>query len=114
MDADRTRLNEPAKPHSRNSGFPEARPIFTRSVNVYFLSMSWTSHSGWITQNSPLGYASCEAAYTSGEPWRQALLTHLRGNRAALYAFLEERLPELRIDPMEATYLAWVDVRELG
>ncbi|CAM9935878.1 unnamed protein product [Ascophyllum nodosum] len=70
--------------------------------------------SGWITQNSPLGYASCEAAYTSGEPWRQALLTHLRGNRAALYAFLEERLPELRIDPMEATYLAWVDVRELG
>lgn len=69
---------------------------------------------GWVTQNSPLGYVGCEAAYNEGDPWRQALLEHLRGNRAALYAFMEERLPELRMDPMEATYLAWVDVRGLG
>lgn len=69
---------------------------------------------GWVTQNSPFGYIGCEAAYNEGDPWRQALLEHLRGNRAVLYAFMEERLPELRIDPMEATYLAWVDVRRLG
>eukprot|EP00903_Cladosiphon_okamuranus_P011930 g11206.t1 len=69
---------------------------------------------GWVGLNSPLGYAGAEAAYTRGEPWRQALLEHLRGNRAAVYAFMEERLPELHMDPMEATYLAWVDVRKLG
>lgn len=73
-----------------------------------------STHRGWITQNPTLGYDACEAAYNKGEPWRQALLEHLRGNRAALYSFIEERLPELKIDPMEATYLAWVDVRELG
>lgn len=69
---------------------------------------------GWVTQNSPLGYVGCEAAYNEGEPWRQALLEHLKGNRAALYTFVEKRLPELHIDPMEATYLAWIDVRGLG
>ncbi|CAM9373036.1 unnamed protein product [Ectocarpus sp. 6 AP-2014] len=70
--------------------------------------------AGWIGLNSPLGYVGCEAAYNEGEPWRLALLEHLRGNRAALYAFMEEKLPELRMDPMEATYLAWVDVTKLG
>lgn len=69
---------------------------------------------GWVGLNSPLGYVGAEAAYTQGEPWRQALLEHLRGNRAVLYAFVEERLPELHMDPMEATYLAWVDVKKLG
>lgn len=69
---------------------------------------------GWITQNPTLGYTACEAAYNEGEPWRQALLAYLKENRAVLYRFIEEKLPELRVDPMEATYLAWVDVRALG
>lgn len=70
--------------------------------------------AGWVGLNSPVGYAGCEAAYNEGEPWRRALLEHLRGNREALYTFMEERLPELHMDPMEATYLAWVDVSKLG
>ncbi|CAM9302970.1 unnamed protein product [Discosporangium mesarthrocarpum] len=69
---------------------------------------------GWITTNPTLGYTACEASYDKGESWRQALLAHLRGNRDFLYHFLETRLPEVKVDPMHATYLAWLDVRELG
>ncbi|MDX2111194.1 MAG: PatB family C-S lyase [Verrucomicrobiota bacterium] len=69
---------------------------------------------GFLTEVNCFGYAGCAAAYNFGEPWRQALLAYLRANRATLYAFIHQRLPELRILPMEATYLAWIDCRSLG
>lgn len=68
---------------------------------------------GIITEINAFGYAGCAAAYRHGEPWRQALLEYLRKNRDLLYSFLRERLPEIGIRPMEATYLAWLDVRNL-
>jgi cystathionine beta-lyase len=69
---------------------------------------------GYITEVNALGYAGCAAAFTHGEPWRQALLAVLRANRDRLYAFLAEQCPQIVIQPMEATYLAWLDVRALG
>eukprot|EP00904_Undaria_pinnatifida_P004226 jgi/Undpi1/13804/HiC_scaffold_9.g03455.m1 len=109
--ADRTiLLNAPSKTYNVPGLGCSYAIIPDKALRLGFAKAS----RGWITQNSPLGYVGCEAAYNEGDPWRQALLEHLRGNRAALYAFMEERLPELRMDPMEATYLAWVDVTALG
>ena len=68
---------------------------------------------GIITEINAFGYAGCLAAYQHGEPWRQSLLNYLRQNRDTLYAFIRERMPAIRLLPMEATYLAWLDVREL-
>lgn len=69
---------------------------------------------GYITEVNALGYAGCAAAFSHGEPWRQELLNVLRANRDRLYAFLAEHCPKIVIQPMEATYLAWLDVRALG
>ena len=69
---------------------------------------------GMITEINCLGYVGCEAAYRHGEPWRQALLTVLRSNYERVYSFVQERLPRIRMLPMEATYLAWLDMRDLG
>jgi cystathionine beta-lyase len=69
---------------------------------------------GIITEVNAFGYAGCAAAYRHGEPWRQELLHYLRANRELLYRFAAEQLPGLRLLPMEATYLAWLDARELG
>ena len=66
-----------------------------------------------ITEINAFGYAGCLAAYRHGEPWRQALVRYLRGNRDFLYAFLAAHTPQIRLHPMEATYLAWLDVRAL-
>ena len=68
---------------------------------------------GVITEINAFGYAGCAAAYRHGEPWRQALLSYLRENRDFVYAFLREHAPAIRLAPMEATYLAWLDVRAL-
>lgn len=69
---------------------------------------------GLITEVNCLGYAGCEAAYRHGEPWRQALLEVLRKNYLRTQSFLREEMPRIRMFPMEATYLAWLDVRALG
>jgi cystathionine beta-lyase len=67
-----------------------------------------------ITEINAFGYTGCAAAYRHGEPWRRALIDYLRGNRDLVYSYLGERVPEIRLRPMEATYLAWLDVRALS
>lgn len=69
---------------------------------------------GMITEVNAFGYAACAAAYRQGEPWRQALLSYLRENRDLLATFVQKRLPGVSMTPLQATYLAWLDVRSLG
>lgn len=68
---------------------------------------------GTITEINAMGYTGCEAAYRHGEPWLDALLEQLRNNRDLVYQFAGEHMPRLGLLPMEATYLAWFDVRPL-
>ena len=71
--------------------------------------------TGIVAEVNCLGYAACEAAFREGEPWRQALLAYLRGNRAYLLEFVARELPGVRVEaPIEATYLAWLNVTALG
>ena len=67
--------------------------------------------AGIVAEVNALGYAACEAAYRDSEPWRQALLAYLRGNRDYLLETLAREIPDLRVEaPIEATYLAWLNV----
>jgi cystathionine beta-lyase len=68
---------------------------------------------GIIPEMSALAYAACEGALRDSEPWRQALLAYLRGNRDLIGSFLREKLPAITMTPCEATYLAWLDVSAL-
>jgi cystathionine beta-lyase len=57
--------------------------------------------------------AAAEAAYREGGDWLLELLAYLRGNRDLLESFVAESLPAVTMTHVEATYLAWLDVREL-
>ena len=71
--------------------------------------------AGIVAEVNCLGYTACEAAYAEGEPWRDALLDYLRGNRDFLQDYVARELPGVRIEaPIEATYLAWLNVGQLG
>ncbi len=71
--------------------------------------------AGIVAEVTALGYTACEAAYRDSEPWRQALLAYLRGNRDLLQLFLARELPGVLLEaPLEATYLAWLNVEALG
>lgn len=67
----------------------------------------------FVAETSPLGFAATEAAYRDGGPWRQALCRYLQGNHNLIRETLAAEAPEIIMPPVEATYLAWLDVRAL-
>jgi cystathionine beta-lyase len=69
---------------------------------------------GLVPDYNILGMWATRAAYLHGEPWRLALIDYLRANRDHLARRLAAEAPELRMTPLEATYLAWLDARSLG
>jgi cystathionine beta-lyase len=68
---------------------------------------------GLIPEVNVLGLAAAEAAYRHGGPWREALLPYLHANAQLLHRSINA-LPGLSCTPVESTYLAWIDCRELG
>jgi cystathionine beta-lyase len=71
--------------------------------------------AGVVAEVTALGFAACEAAYRDCEPWRLQLIETLRGNRDHLLDFVARELPGVRVEaPIEATYLAWLNVSALG
>ena len=57
----------------------------------------------------PLAYAASEAAFNDQSGWLDRLLAYLRGNHERVLAVAGQRMT-----PVEGTYLAWMDVRDLG
>ncbi len=68
--------------------------------------------AGIVPHPNVLGMAAAAAAYRHGEPWRIALLDYLRGNRDYL-AGCVAGWSGVTMARVEATYLAWLDVRGL-
>ena len=63
---------------------------------------------------SPLGVVAAVAAYDDGDPWLASLVERLTALRALLGDLLASHLPQVRMRPLEATYLAWLDARAYG
>jgi cystathionine beta-lyase len=66
--------------------------------------------SGIVPLVNALGLAAAEAAYRDCADWHSGLMEYLRGNRDLVARAIED-MPLLSIAPLEATYLAWIDVR---
>ncbi len=69
---------------------------------------------GIVPHVNILGFTAAEAAYQYGKPWLEEALRTLEDNHSVLLAFVKEKLPGIRIHPVEGTYLAWLDCRSLG
>jgi len=69
---------------------------------------------GIVPEVNLLGYTAALAAYQHGDEWLSQLLVYLEGNYRALVEFVEENIPEIKITPIEGTYLAWLDCRDLA
>lgn len=60
-----------------------------------------------------IAFYTAEAAYNHCEEWRQELLTYLRKNRDTVIDFVHSEMPQIIIPDIEATYLAWMDCKQL-
>lgn len=63
-----------------------------------------------IKKGVSLGYVAVEAGYTGGGEWLAEVLAYLQGNYDLLKRKLTEALPKIHIDPLESTYMIWVDL----
>jgi cystathionine beta-lyase len=61
-----------------------------------------------------LGLAATAAAWGESQPWLDAVLRTLAGNRAFVAEFVGASLPGVVHHPPEASYLAWLDCRPLA
>lgn len=71
------------------------------------------ARKGIVPEVDILALVAAHAAYHDGQEWLNELLTYLRVNRD----LVSERIaamPGLRLQPVEATYLAWIDCSGLG
>ncbi len=68
---------------------------------------------GILPYVNTLGYVAAEAAWRDGGDWHRQLVDYLRGNRDLISETLA-RLPQVRAQAPEATYLYWLDLRGCG
>jgi len=60
------------------------------------------------------GFTALEAAYNEGEEWLEQLMEYLEGNLRFLTDFLSSEIPLIKAVKPAATYMVWLDCRELG
>jgi cystathionine beta-lyase len=69
--------------------------------------------AGIVPRVNAVGYTAARVAFEECDEWHAALLEYLRGNLAAVEQAIHQ-MPKLSMAPVEATYLAWIDMRDSG
>lgn len=67
-----------------------------------------------ISQLGIMGLAACEAAYSKGGEWYQAMMAYVKDNITYTRQYVKEYLLGVALVEQEATYLVWLDCRGLG
>ena len=85
--------------------FPDARAkaVFDR----YWANMD-------IHRNNAFSLTAMEAAFNEGEEWLDQLLPYLSANFDFIHDYCARHIPKIRPNLPDATYLVWLDCRQLG
>lgn len=67
-----------------------------------------------VSNTNPLSMVAFEAAYKEGGEWLDKLKAYLEQSRNKAVRFINSELSGIRVSAPEATYLLWLDCRELG
>ncbi len=67
-----------------------------------------------IHRNNAFSVTAMETAFRQGEEWLDQLLPYLSGNFDFVVDYCERHIPKIKTRAPEATYLMWLDCRELG
>lgn len=75
--------------------------------------VTWQQEYHIETPNN-LGLAACESAYRLGAAWCDRQNEYLADNAKLVYRYMAEHLPEVKVTPLEGTYLMWLDTSASG
>lgn len=62
-----------------------------------------------VAEPNAFAVGGAVAAFNQGEEWLEELRVYLADNKRLVRSFMEERLPEIKVVPSQATYLLWLD-----
>lgn len=82
-------------------------PLQRKAIKQVFESLH-------ANNSNPLSIVAFEAAYRHGDAWLDALMEYLELTRDFVAHYLAQHLPQIRLIKPEATYLLWLDCRQLG
>lgn len=82
---------------------PEVRRKVDRGIN-----------DNEVCDVNPFGVAGLIAAYNEGEQWLDDLRLYLWENYQTVRRFFESKLPKFPIQPLEGTYLVWINCKVTG
>ena len=66
------------------------------------------------SQLNTFGLVACQAAYAYGEEWLTQVKAYIRSNITFVDDYLKQNLPQIKMLPIEGTYLVWLDCSALG
>ena len=66
-----------------------------------------------IPGTNTFGKLSLQSAYEKGEDWLEELLIYIEENMDYAIKYIEDNIPEIKIEKPEGMYLMWLDFREL-
>lgn len=69
---------------------------------------------GHLGMGNIFGTIALEAAYTHGDEWLEQMLEYLWDNYQLVNNFMKTKLPRVKVMPLEATYLVWMDFTDYG
>ncbi len=64
---------------------------------------------GHLGMGNIFGSIALENAYAKGDEWLEQLLKYLWQNYLLVKSYFNEKLPKVKVMPLEATYLVWLD-----
>lgn len=79
--------------------------------NEKFRAKFMRTKAGLMPMLSAYAYEAALAAYRDGAEWHSGLLTYLKANHDLLLETVNQ-MKGVKMRPLEATYLAWIDVRD--
>jgi cysteine-S-conjugate beta-lyase len=82
---------------------PELRQNFIRTLESFH-----------IGQGNIFGAIASEASYSHGEEWLGQMLEYVKANINYIDNYLKRNIPVVRLIIPEATYMIWLDFRELN
>lgn len=67
-----------------------------------------------IHRNNSFSSVAMETAFTEGGEWLEQLLEYISGNFDFIAEYCEKYIPQVKPNIPDATYLVWLDCRDLG
>jgi cystathionine beta-lyase len=98
---------------SKTFNMPGLGCAFAMISNKKLRAQFKNAMAGIVPRPNALGYAATMAAFSECADWHEALLNYLRANLETVSGAIQQ-IPSFSMAPVEATYLAWIDMRSSG